>query len=344
MESRISWLLWAALSAAVSPGQAQTGCTWIERSDQFADRHANVWVHMGDLRTGQRLTIRGEFPHARYMSLEVYDASGRIVDSLTDTSILEIRGWNPFLPGMNRTKPYFGEFEIDVRMEERPAADRPANTLYVGAPSTGGHRLFLLLYRTLLLDRSLPGGNPPRIVYRGAPNQGSCPVGPWSAGPPKRLIGAAGELPPRLPEKLFEWTKLTPAATGAIQADIRYTFARIGVTPGRILFLTIPPFQAPVGVERAEPFPESAALRYWSVSFGPLYGSTERTLADFEIPQSRHLYVGLGGTPRPVEIPPEEWVGLNMITGFVTVRQVLPVREPDTLVPKWSEMTVIRSK
>ena len=53
---------------------------------------------------GTRIRIEGQYPHARYISWNVYDAAARPIDALSDVELAPDAGSsNPFLPGAYRT-------------------------------------------------------------------------------------------------------------------------------------------------------------------------------------------------------------------------------------------------
>ncbi len=315
-------LLACLLLSTAATAFAERACPWTDVPAERIDANSIYKEHWGELRPGERLVIRGEFPHARFMSFTVYSDVDQRLDSLIDVDLLEIRGWNPFLPGMDRHKPYFGEYEIDVRMEPRPAQTRAANTLYIGAPG----QTFRLVYQVVLLDDTLPGRLPPSLTYRDAKNRSHCPAVAAPPGSPSMK-----PVPVGYPDN--------PSWLGLNDNGVRIYRANIQLTDRKIVRVNVPEFRAPLEADRAEPFPEKADVRYWSISFGD---PAERTIADFEIPASRRIFVGGNGMARPEGIPREEWIGLRITQGPVTVRMVLVgVPQPSGLVPQLTYMTPV---
>lgn len=145
---------------------ADTTCLWrgpIATSNPAAntaypDAGANYWSGIVTIPTGARLFIKGEYPHARYISYISYRDDGTPLESLADTAIVPDAGsTNPFEPGNLRTLDK-RSYQIEVVPGAAPdAASRPANTLY--APVDAG-KTVTLLYRIYVPDQDtgLTGG------------------------------------------------------------------------------------------------------------------------------------------------------------------------------------------
>src|SRR4051812_20156251 len=70
----------------------------------FPDESATYWLGRYEGVPGTRIRLTGSFPHARYMSFNVYDPAGRPLDSIADHQIDPARGSvNPFRPNASRT-------------------------------------------------------------------------------------------------------------------------------------------------------------------------------------------------------------------------------------------------
>jgi len=300
------WSVCLALTAA--PAWTQP-CPWID--GKVADlRDRSYWTHSMEARPGERLVIRGEFPHARAMTFTVRASDGNVVDTLIDTDLLEIRGWNPFLPGMDRRKPYLGEYEIEVRPTAPPSGKRPANVLY-----TGSLGIFRLAYEAFRLDTTLPGGKPPRLTYFDSANRAYCQDG--TARTVTAFHNGSLQEVPSVAANPPQWSGDSSEGgvfTRSMEFDARF---------GAILEVKIPGFRAPVETDRGEPFPEAYDVRYWSLAIDPA-PPVSRVVADFQIPPSRRLILGLGGARRPAVVPGEEWIGLTTRTGTLRVVWVLP--------------------
>ncbi len=111
VNARVAALVVASLVAGVPQSQALTlgSCGWFARADPTIlnaaspDEDAVYYAaSLPVLPPGFSYRIRGEFPHARYMSFVVYD--GIPIDSVGDFEIAPDPGsTNPFLPGAKRT-------------------------------------------------------------------------------------------------------------------------------------------------------------------------------------------------------------------------------------------------
>ena len=97
---------------------------------------------------GARVRITGRFPHARYMSFNVYDPALRPVDNLTDVNLKPDPGsTNPFRPGADREADH-RSYTVFIQTGD-PPAQRAPNTLYTGATNQAG----LFIYRIYVPDR-----------------------------------------------------------------------------------------------------------------------------------------------------------------------------------------------
>jgi len=122
----------------------------------YPDEAAIYWVGGYQTLPGMRLRIEGEFPHARYMSFNVYDQVQRPLDAIADAEIDPDPGSkNPFLQGAKRTvkKRSYTAF-VDFGAAPEDPADRAPNTLYTGSgqngtPNANGS----LIYRVYIPDR-----------------------------------------------------------------------------------------------------------------------------------------------------------------------------------------------
>ena len=68
------------------------------------DTNAVYWGGTYAALPGTRIRIEGQYPHARYISWNAYDAAARPIDALSDVQLAPDPGsTNPFLPGASRT-------------------------------------------------------------------------------------------------------------------------------------------------------------------------------------------------------------------------------------------------
>ena len=107
---------------------------------------------------GTRIRLEGRYPHARYMSWNLYDSTARPVDALSDAQLAP--------------NPGGADYTAFVEFGPRPANPAP-NTLYTG-DSRGG----TFLYRVYVPDRGqdAKGGVPlPKVTLEPAGGTGGAP-------------------------------------------------------------------------------------------------------------------------------------------------------------------------
>jgi hypothetical protein len=164
------------LPAAASAQGADTTCSFaLTRLDATTtnalavDTNAVYWGGTYAALPGTRIRIEGQYPHARYISWNVYDAAARPIDALSDVELAPDPGSsNPFLPGADRTVPD-RSYTAFIEVGPKPAQPAP-NTLYTG-DSRGG----TFLYRVYVPDagRDQKGGVPlPRVTLEPAGGTG----------------------------------------------------------------------------------------------------------------------------------------------------------------------------
>lgn len=145
------------------------------------DTNATYWVVTYNAIPGTRLRIDGSYPHARYMSFNVYDPEARPVDALSDIQIAPHAGSiNPFVAGASRTARNRG-YTAYLDFGAAPAQRAP-NTLYTGAPSPGSPSITgQLWYRVYMPDRGLGldgGVGLPSVTLEPAGGSGSAGTSP----------------------------------------------------------------------------------------------------------------------------------------------------------------------
>ncbi|MGK2938920.1 MAG: hypothetical protein ACSLFR_14115 [Solirubrobacteraceae bacterium] len=158
-------------AVAALPGSAPaaiSGCPWTGPvahgipNVKLPDRGAAYWVTAMRPTASSHITLRGSFPHARYMSLNAYDAQGRPTDSLPDVQVGPDPGaTNPFVAGADRAAT---ARTYTLRVVPEDAPDEPAlrapSTLYLGS---GADELgATIIYRVYVPDvaTDLNGGVP----------------------------------------------------------------------------------------------------------------------------------------------------------------------------------------
>jgi hypothetical protein len=166
-------------SAAVSPGYMPRGpvntCFWgdpeinpgpidqLHQENNFAgpDTDTTYYYTRLQLPPGARVTLHGQYPHARFMSYTTYKTIGGVTGypatALIDTQIRPDRGSvNPFDGGARRDRSKRA-YTVTVSGQVPPANPAP-NTLYTGQAATAGQtqqvELELRMYRP---DRGYDG-------------------------------------------------------------------------------------------------------------------------------------------------------------------------------------------
>lgn len=153
----------AAAALALAPGAGAQGLDTtcllaLTKTDPatvniaFPDEGAVYWSGGYAALPGTRLRIDGEFPHARYMSFNVYDPLQRPLDAIADAEIVPDEGSsNPFLAGADRNAE---PRSYSVFVEFGPKPENPApNTIYTGSGQNGAPNLVgTLIYRVYVPD------------------------------------------------------------------------------------------------------------------------------------------------------------------------------------------------
>jgi len=324
----------------------------------MSDWNAGYNGFVAPVRRGEKVIVRGKFPHARYASFTVYDQDFMFADKLTDEELGAVSGVNPFLPGVDRSRT--GEFEIQILMDARPAGKRPVNTLYAGLSNKGKpNKLFVFGYRVYLADKgygfrdqhplaATGGVEPPRFQIIDRNGNAYCPDRAtvrryfsrtqmsimWSnRGKLFRPFKGMGR-----PESPPAWFNNASAETQRANTyvgndDTAYIAALVSNKLGEILVLRFKPPLTPEQTYLGRPFPESYDMRYWSIAFAyidhsrPLVVYSEKTVTDVDAPRlpdgSWQVVVGLGGIARPSSVPAGQWVSLNMKEGILIMRNIL---------------------
>jgi hypothetical protein len=86
-------LLALVAALVVFPAAARRNCAWVARFDPalvntaYPDQFANYWILALPAAPGATLTVKGLYPHARYMSLVSYAGAAQSADGLPDVAI-----------------------------------------------------------------------------------------------------------------------------------------------------------------------------------------------------------------------------------------------------------------
>lgn len=141
---------------AMAQARELTNCLWVgpvaggQYNAGYPDEAGAYWYAEFQLPPEAKLVLRGQFPHARYMALNSYDAAGRPTDAINDVSTVPNPGSsNPFREGAQR-RVADRSFTIEVVNEPPPTGPRRPNTLYAGVP---GQAIQKLLYRVFVPDK-----------------------------------------------------------------------------------------------------------------------------------------------------------------------------------------------
>lgn len=101
--------------------------------------------------TGASIELTGEFPHARYMSLQTYSLALQTASNIKDDQIQpDVGSTNPFVVGADRNAPNL-RYTIRVVNGRAPVSGGPANTLYNNS-ADGSKYGISLAYRIYLPD------------------------------------------------------------------------------------------------------------------------------------------------------------------------------------------------
>lgn len=334
-------VLVAAGPASPQPSAASSSlrCPWVgpvhgtgRANAAFPDTGAAYWTASISLPEGARLTLRGRYPHARYMSLNAYDAAGVATASLTDVGIAPERGsTNPFVPGADRAAA-----RRSYRVEVSRAPTGAPNQLAAG--SSEGRQV--IIYRVYVPDRGrdLSGGaGLPSVELR----LGSGKI--LSGAAACRAMGASGKLPaskafPRAdyealreqPGKPAGWPAKDPprfSRTFNVTAQIMCAYrsvceAKPILAPGQysnldnayasalvsrsfpagsVLVLTGTMPKVAATWPSARRMPANADLRYWSICQNESMATTRvaSCLPDYQVPlRGGRRYVIVSSTPK----------------------------------------------
>ena len=158
-------ILLAALLTPVAGATAQAtaqpqDCFWTSVFDEenanlfYPDTGVNYYLGRVSLPPGGRLIVRGQYPHARYTSFNVYDENFQPTDAIADVDIHPERGaTNPFVVGHRRDRD---ERAYTVKVVPDPVPkhgrNRARNTVYLGDEGQPRYNASVVL-RIYLPDR-----------------------------------------------------------------------------------------------------------------------------------------------------------------------------------------------
>jgi hypothetical protein len=338
----------AASSAAVGrpvqdpPPAGSENCGWSvlvspsAGNGRLVDEAASYLVAVVPVDEGGSLEIAGEFPHARFMSLEVYDERQRTIDHATDVDIEPDRGsTNPFLPEADRTATD-RSFSLRVVDARRPASGAPANTLYTESADgqrsslgTGVMRVTLRVYAPDAgTDRTGDVGWPHLTRVNGAGRAtpldeclpSEAPDVAWA--PPFVIPGGRGSNPP-------QWTRFLPDGYGE-NTNADYIYETYMPSLGEVLTLRATAPTAPA-TRGAEPTMGQGDLRYWSMCNHRMTTHVYDCVNDEDVPvgdDGSFTIVVSSAEDRPANARPACGVAwLEAVPGeemFLVYRQLVP--------------------
>src|SRR4051794_26025892 len=123
----------------------------------YPDEAAIYWSGRYQAVPGTRIRITGKYPHARYMSFNVYDNAQRPLDALADVEFAPDAGSsNPFVAGASRGAPK-RDYTAFIDFGPPPAdGKRAPNTMYTGTGQNGEPNFVgSFILRVYIPDRGL---------------------------------------------------------------------------------------------------------------------------------------------------------------------------------------------
>src|SRR3954468_3881509 len=302
----VSLALVAVPAAAHGQGVDQTCALTLTKTDPatvnvaYPDDSAIYYSGAYQLAPGTHIRIHGRFPHARYMSFNVYDAAQRPLDGVSDIRIAPDPGSaNPFGDEADRR---VDKRDYTVFIDTGPKPEKPApNTIYTGtgqngAPNASGTFIFRIYIPDKGRDDTGGVGLPTVTVEpadgsggAGQPSPCADQQKPSVAGVNETVAGQAGPSrpasdsgPPRWRKFVNVLSSVAIGVTGSQQAgpadfdaiggsggflsnlDNAYVSAFIDRSGGQIV---VTRFAAPTFPDTRPPaltMPR-AQLRYWSL-------------------------------------------------------------------------------
>lgn len=174
--------------AVAEPGVSNAAlrdCSWLVTNDDVAvnvlypDIYAKYWIAVLPIPSEGELSLEGQYPHARYMSFNLYNPRLEPIDALADSEIVPSFGSiNPSLEGGDRLSDK-RDYVVKVVSGTLPEpGQREPNTLYAyaqaGEAGEAGIPVAVAIYRVYVPDsESDRAGNVPlpRIRYTTADGQ-----------------------------------------------------------------------------------------------------------------------------------------------------------------------------
>ncbi len=250
----------------VARAEPFSDCGWSRRigadtvNVALPDTFANYWMTAVRDLPAEGLTLRGAFPHGRYISFTSYRGS-QTLDGLGDVRIEPDAGSvNPFLAGADRTAT---QRSYTVRVKPGPRPDQPEpNTLYADPG------LAIVVYRVYRPDTGfdpLGGVGLPEITVHAAGGPRVLPECASSSQviDPNRIQPSDGPALPALGANYRDWTKTS--GNGFIaNPDNTYLASRVAPPSGQIAVVVARLPRTPRTFDGQQVM-TGAPLRYWSL-------------------------------------------------------------------------------
>lgn len=228
----------------------------------FPDTNSTYWAMPTDYSIGDVVTVSGQFPYARYMSLNSYTAAGASTGGLHDSLIIPDSGSvNPFTPGVEWTATP-RNYTVPVNVTATPQITSPvAGQIDIG-PGAGW-----LLIRVYVPDdaASAAGSVPlPSLTVNGTTLTGCTTFGMEPAIIALGALLTEGALADSLPPaEVPEFTFAGDSSGLFPNADNKYVYATTTWKPGRLILVR---GAAPSSPDTpVQPLYPQQQLRYWSM-------------------------------------------------------------------------------
>lgn len=290
-----------APAGAIAGSDAPRDCFWATASDAnaanvlYPDQAAVYWVASFTIPAGGELRLNGRYPHARYMSFNLYNPRLEPLDALADVEIAADGGApNPFAAGALRGTEAPYSVRIIAAAKPDDPAQREANTLYsdqvVGSQRVASPNA-IVIYRVYVSDqgRDRSGGvGLPAVTVVAADGTtlgGTAACSALETNVPPQLTDTLNGLAPPadpLPSTAAfmhpQWLKFFDLASS--QAN------RFNATPlAGPLHSAVPPSTSNSGG-----FASNAHNNYIYATFSQEFGAVGAFAAEF--PQTPHTYLG----------------------------------------------------
>jgi hypothetical protein len=241
---------------------------------------ATYWATEISGSQGSSVTIEGQFPAARYMSLQIYDSNQNVLGDLPDNAINPDPGQNnPYRSGSSAA---LGTYTVQLFFGQQPA-EPPANTLY-----TGGATPVIVIYRVYYPDdyltnsADLTGGAFPALPTISVAGVAlpSCPPRPvvnpqtstvWGRLDQNAFVGVPTALPiPAFNPPLWILTNTNSSTPDYPNLDNKYMAALLSrkyLTAPYNNDLVVVQMRAPTFTDTQAGVPPyaNADMRFWSI-------------------------------------------------------------------------------